>query len=93
MVAWDGSSDSRALGTHTRLHTLGLEQACTAFSLPRSFFTPFSRLLWQVEDGAQLIDINFDDGMLDGADCMRKATRPRPLSPLSLVLLAQGKPP
>jgi len=26
----------------------------------------------QVEDGAQLLDINFDDGMLDGEDCMRK---------------------
>ena len=26
----------------------------------------------QVENGAQLLDVNFDDGMLDGADCMRK---------------------
>jgi 5-methyltetrahydrofolate--homocysteine methyltransferase len=26
----------------------------------------------QVEDGAQLLDVNFDDGMLDGEDCMRK---------------------
>ncbi|EKX44016.1 hypothetical protein GUITHDRAFT_159764 [Guillardia theta CCMP2712] len=26
----------------------------------------------QVEDGAQLVDINFDDGMLDGVDCMKK---------------------
>ena len=26
----------------------------------------------QVENGAQLLDVNFDDGMLDGQDCMRK---------------------
>jgi len=26
----------------------------------------------QVENGAQLLDVNFDDGMLDGEDCMRK---------------------
>lgn len=26
----------------------------------------------QVESGAQLLDVNFDDGMLDGEDCMRK---------------------
>jgi 5-methyltetrahydrofolate--homocysteine methyltransferase len=25
-----------------------------------------------VESGAQLLDVNFDDGMLDGGDCMRK---------------------
>ena len=28
----------------------------------------------QVENGAQLLDVNFDDGMLDGVDCMRKFT-------------------
>eukprot|EP00283_Hemiselmis_rufescens_P004932 CAMPEP_0173434836 /NCGR_PEP_ID=MMETSP1357-20121228/13534_1 /TAXON_ID=77926 /ORGANISM="Hemiselmis rufescens, Strain PCC563" /LENGTH=1285 /DNA_ID=CAMNT_0014399743 /DNA_START=10 /DNA_END=3867 /DNA_ORIENTATION=- len=26
----------------------------------------------QVENGAQILDVNFDDGMLDGVDCMRK---------------------
>ena len=85
VVAWDGSSDSHTLGMHTSLHTLGLEHACTPFSIPDSFLTPCSRLLWQVEDDAQLININFDDGMLDGADCMRKATRPLPLSPVASV--------
>ena len=25
-----------------------------------------------MENGAQLLDVNFDDGMLDGEDCMRK---------------------
>ena len=26
----------------------------------------------QVEDGAQVIDINFDEALLDGVACMRK---------------------